>query len=86
MPDPNLPTHVSPSMASELTGRSRAAINRLVGTGALPAEGTTWKRIKLVDLEAMTGRAITAAAYLAADRARDRARGVQRVYNAARAR
>jgi hypothetical protein len=86
MSDDLLPAYVSVPMAAELSGRSIAAIKRLIGAGIVPADGKTWLRIKLADVAGMLGRPVTAEDYLRADRARDRARGKRRVYNAARPR
>lgn len=66
MPDANLPTFASINLAAALTGRSPRAVARLVADGVLPAGGNHWRRIPIADLEVLTGRAISAADYLAA--------------------
>src|SRR4051812_38428306 len=76
-----LPTHVSPSMASALTGLSSRLIRRMLRAGLLPSEGDSWQRIALAAVEELIGKPITAEMYLAADRQLDRARAKQAAYN-----
>jgi hypothetical protein len=78
MTDPLLPPTLPLATASRIAGLSPATFRtRLVETGTVRMDGG---RVVLASLAAHLGRTITAADYLQADRARDRARGYQRSY------
>ncbi|HEX3885315.1 MAG TPA: hypothetical protein VHW66_21850 [Stellaceae bacterium] len=66
MPDANLPETISANVTAALLGRSPRAVARLVADGVLPAGGNHWRRIPVAAIEAITGRPVTAAEYLAA--------------------
>src|SRR4051812_30230170 len=55
---------LSPNAAAALTGFSRKAITRRIVEGTLSTTGRTKKLLNVSELEALTGRPITAEAYL----------------------
>jgi hypothetical protein len=76
--DPLLPTTLPVTTVSRIAGLSPATFRaRCIETGAVSMDGG---RVVLASLSRHLGRKITVAEYLAADRARDRARGYQRTY------
>jgi hypothetical protein len=78
MHDPLLPMTIPVTTAAAIAGLSPATFKaRCIETGAVRIEAG---RVVLASLAAHLGRKITAADYLSADRARDRARTYQARY------
>jgi hypothetical protein len=71
-----LPKTIPAATASLIAGLSPSTFRRTV----LPVLETEGGKVVLASLEAHLGRSVTPADYLAADRARDRARAYQTAY------
>ncbi len=79
-----LPREISPNRAALLLGRSRRAVNRLIETGLLSAEGRVHARIPMASVEAVLGREITLNDWASAEGSAEQGRRTQALYNATR--
>jgi hypothetical protein len=72
------------NLAAAILGWSGRRVRHAIAAGLLRSHGEVHQRVELASIEEVWGKPISAEVFLAADRSRDHARRVQRVYNARR--
>jgi hypothetical protein len=81
---PLMSTHVSPTEAAALTGRSRRMINKLITDGLLMVEGRVHQRIPLAAVEELIGEPISIGRWISAQNSLAPQRATQHAYNETR--